>query len=99
MDIEGREVCKIANLSTGPPPNQKIMANRVADRVIYLERRMMGFAAALEQAHGITVSASLSVPCQVCAVCNAHNLGFWVQGAPECGPVGNDKRKLLSQMR
>lgn len=68
MDIEGRERCKIASLSTGPPPNQKIMANRMADRVVYLERRMVGFAVALEQAHGISVSASLSVPCQACSL-------------------------------
>lgn len=68
MDIEGRERCKIASLSTGLPPNQKIIANRMADRVVYLERRMMGFAAALEQAHGISVSASLSVPCQACSL-------------------------------
>lgn len=74
MDTEAGERCKIVSLSTGPPPNQKIMANRVADRVVYLERRMMGFAAALEQAHGISISASLSVPCQACALCNTHDL-------------------------
>ena len=46
----------------------------MADRVVYLERRMMGFAAALEQAHGISVSASLSVPCQACSLLNAYFL-------------------------
>ncbi|CAL5225153.1 g7933 [Coccomyxa viridis] len=64
MDIVGPDRCSIEDLSTGPRPNQKYMANRIADRVVYLERRMMGFAEALEQAHSISATNSLSVPCQ-----------------------------------
>jgi len=65
MDVDGQDRCTIADLSSGPPPDQKFMANRIADRVVYLERRMTGFASALEQAQGISATNSLSKPCQV----------------------------------
>ena len=65
MDVDGQDRCTIADLSSGPPPGQKFMANRIADRVVYLERRMTGFASALEQAQGISATNSLSNPCQV----------------------------------
>ena len=65
MDIVGQDRCSIEDLSSGPRPNQKYMSNRIADRVVYLERRMMGFADALEQAHSISATNSLSTPCQV----------------------------------
>ena len=65
MEMDGEERCRIDSLSTGPRPGQKFMANRISDRVVYLERRMARFAAALEQAQGVSTSNSLSVPCQV----------------------------------
>ena len=65
MDLVGQDRCRIEDLSSGPRPNQKYMSNRIADRVVYLERRMMGFAEALEQAHSISATNSLGTPCQV----------------------------------
>ena len=65
MDVEGQDRCSIADLSSGPRPTQKFMTNRIADRVMYLERQMMGFTEALDQAHAILATSSLSVPCQV----------------------------------
>ena len=65
MDIVALDRCSIEDLSSGPRPNQKYMVNSIADRVVYLERRMMGFAEALEQAHSISATNSLSTPCQV----------------------------------
>ena len=74
MDVEGQERCSIADLSSGPRPGQKFMSNRIADRAVYLERRMTGFAEALEQAHSISATSSLGVPCQVAAChCVSHN--------------------------
>ena len=62
MDIVGQDRCSIEDLSSGPRPSQKYMSNRIADRVVYLERRMMGFAEALEQAHSISATNSLITP-------------------------------------
>lgn len=73
MDEDGQDRCSIADLSSGPRPDQKFMSNRIADRVLYLERRMTGFAEALKQAHGISATSSLSVPCQVCCCRPSHH--------------------------
>ena len=67
MEVDGPDRCSVADLSSGPRPSQKFMSNRIADRAVYLERRMVGFAEALEQAHSISATSSLSVPCQVAA--------------------------------
>ena len=67
VEVEGRERCKVESLGSGPRRGQKYMANRIADRVMYLEQRMNGFAAALEQTQATSADKSLSNPGQVCS--------------------------------
>ena len=62
MEIDGKERCRVQSLGSGPRPGQKYMANRISDRVMYLEQRMNGFAAALEQTQAVSASESLSSP-------------------------------------
>ena len=53
------------SLGSGPACGQKYMANRIADRVMYLEQRMNAFAMALEQTQATSADKSLSNPGQV----------------------------------
>ena len=105
MELVGRERCKVQSIGSGPRPGQKYMRNSIADRVMYLEQRMNGFAAALEQTQATSANTSPSSPGQACPTdcllpcvsdeCSMHVLESCcicslVQQATLCSAVGEE---------
>ena len=86
MEVDGEaDRCQIKLLGRGPVVGQNFMANRMADRVAYLERRMLDFAAALEVAEGCSVANPVDVPTQVSYPTHVNT----------CGAAGTESEGLL----
>jgi hypothetical protein len=66
MDVDGGAAgCTVELLAPGVPSGSHFMSNKISERVAYLERRMLDFASALEEAEGCSVANPVSVPTQV----------------------------------
>lgn len=66
MDVDnGPARCTVDLIQAGPAVGQKFMGNGIADRVAFLETRMLSFSALLEEAEGCSAANSVNMPAQV----------------------------------
>jgi len=65
MEMDGGARCRVELVRPGLPADYKYMSNRVAERVAFLEARMLSFCAALEAATGCPAGNPVGLPTQV----------------------------------
>lgn len=65
MEVDGGPRCRVDLVRPGLPVDHKHMSNRIADRVAFLEARMLSFWAALEAATGCPAGNPVGLPTQV----------------------------------